>query len=89
VDAGAGDHADRPAVPPPLEDRSAAHTTGMRPGGPTRRGAASSPRSAERALLTHLLTTALDQPGHARNGMPPEQADCDQLDISGHLSSSS
>lgn len=32
-------------------------------GGPIRRGAASSPRSAERAVLTHLLTTALDQPG--------------------------
>jgi len=30
------------------------------PGGPTRRGAASMPRSAERTVLTHLLTTDLD-----------------------------
>jgi hypothetical protein len=68
----------------------AAHTPGVRPQrGPTARGAAGKQRDRSGGrgptVLTDLLTTALDYPGHVRNEQPREQGRCDRLDSRGRL----
>lgn len=59
------------------------------PVGPTRRGAARMEAMGLSGLgstvLTDLLTTALDHPGHGRTEKPSEQGRCDRLDSRGRL----
>ena len=85
ITAGHGREPDLTVKPSAL----AAHATAMRPwrADPSRRGQCA--LTGERAVLTHLLTTALDQHGHARNERPSEQVRCDLADSGGRPSSSS
>jgi hypothetical protein len=66
----------------------ATHATGCGPGGPTRRGVAQAAVDG-RIVLTHLLTTTLDQPGQARRDSPLDRGDCCCLDAGGRPSQSS